>query len=719
MRRMMHAALSSLLLGISLGVLAIGSSIGPAAANHSHFRYGHYFWSPAGGTTIDFTLQNAFRRGSYACLNPTTPTTLEQVSCTGPDGRAGIGDVIEESIGGSVFATGDGTIIRGPTGGPLLYRVTSIDPPADSLFGLALDPKSLPVLDTTISHTYPAPGDYLAFTDACCRFTHVNNSNGPYRVETLVNVGTGNSSPRSALPPVVQCPINGLCTFTVPAADPDGDRVRFRLSTSQEAGDPFIQPGPPHAPNPATVDPTTGEYRWDTTGAQVASGGPTLYSTQVTIEDLDPGGARKSKVAVDFLIQLIDVVGAEPTFVHPPTPECGTTRTVQVGSTLAFTVEATDPDPGQTVTLNVAGLPAGAVMTPELPATGNPARSSFAWTPAAAEAGTQVVTFTATDSTGRQALCSVTLSVESDLVVEPGEGGEGTWIPLEAKVSNPNGAPLDASWSAVPRAGVDPGATCTFSDSPSGLPALLTSSIGGALATLGLQGFSDAVAAALGGALGPPPRPQPGDPNAARIFMMCTDDGVFDVTATVSSGSSPPVTATQPVTVFNVLPTVLIEAPETGTRIPLGQAVDVSVAFFDPGTNDTHTCRIEWGDGTTSVGEIIEASGSGICKASHTYAALGEYIITAHLTDDDTPSGMPPAALAMSVAPPGTPPTPAANVPGFEVPSLFLSGAGGTTLGDLQLLLSALHDRIPSASDRVSHLEALRGRASGTSRSEP
>ena len=52
-------------------------------------------------------------------------------------------------------------------------------------------------------------------------------------------------------------------------------------------------------------------------------------------------------------------------------------------------------------------------MTPTLPTTGNPVTSTFNWTPTAAQTGSHVVTFTATDDTGLQELCSLTIQVTS------------------------------------------------------------------------------------------------------------------------------------------------------------------------------------------------------------------------------------------------------------------------------------------------------------------
>jgi hypothetical protein len=388
-------------------VAGLWSLIASEGALASHFRYGHFNWRPAASAnTIEFTLQNAFRRSANPCVDPATSSTT---SCSAPDGMPAIGDVIVEFTGGTTFNPGDASGTIGSPMGPLMYQVAAIDPANDWLFGVALDPASLPAVDTLVTHTYAAPGNYTGFIDSGARITHINNSNGGYRVETLVNVGTqgANASPVSALPPIVLCPINGNCTFQVPGSDPNGDTLAFRLSTSAEASSSgFTQPGPPHAPNAAAIS-STGTYTWDTTGATLAGSGNTYYSTQVTIEDRTAAGAVKSKVAVDFLIQLVQSVGSPPVFDSPPTPACGSTQSTSVGSTLSFVVQASDVDSGDVVTLNAVGLPPGATMTPPLPTSGNPVSSTFSWTPAAT--GTFVVTFTATDQTFQQALCSITV----------------------------------------------------------------------------------------------------------------------------------------------------------------------------------------------------------------------------------------------------------------------------------------------------------------------
>jgi Ca2+-binding RTX toxin-like protein len=50
---------------------------------------------------------------------------------------------------------------------------------------------------------------------------------------------------------------------------------------------------------------------------------------------------------------------------------------------------------------------------------------------------------------------------------------------------------------------------------------------------------------------------------------------------------------------------------------------------------DTHSVSINWGDGNTTVGAVVQGSGSGSVSGSHIYATGGIFTITVTLTDDD------------------------------------------------------------------------------------
>jgi hypothetical protein len=394
--------------------------MGVGTAQATHERAASVSWNAAGGNTVEFHVQSAWRRSGYTtCRNPSSPT-LATMACTGPGGLPGVGDLILEDIGDTRLNFGDGSDVGSPgPGGGLAYAVSAIDVANDWLFAEAVDPSQFPALDETITHTYSSPAARTAFIQSCCRISntvpnhHINNPDGWYRIETIVNPGGGNSPPTSSMPPIVLCPRSGLCTFSIPGADPDNDVITFRLSTDAEAagtggGHNFNQPGESDPSANASIT-TGGTYTWNTAGATLGPASDnTYYSTQVTIEDRDGSNNVKSKIAVDFLIQLVTQAGVAPTFSQPV---CGSTINVNPGDPVNFTVQASDTDFGQNVTLNVAGLPLGATMTPGLPTSGNPVSSAFSWTPVAGNAGAHVVNFSAQDDAMLQAFCAVTIQV--------------------------------------------------------------------------------------------------------------------------------------------------------------------------------------------------------------------------------------------------------------------------------------------------------------------
>jgi hypothetical protein len=87
------------------------------------------------------------------------------------------------------------------------------------------------------------------------------------------------------------------------------------------------------------------------------------------------------------------------------------------------------------------------------------------------------------------------------------------------------------------------------------------------------------------------------------------------------------------------LPSCSIASPPNGGIVQLNQPFTLTAPFTDPGTGDTHTCSIAWGDSTTSPGVVTEAAGSGTCTATHAYTTAGFKTITATVTDDDGGAG--------------------------------------------------------------------------------
>src|SRR3989304_3196247 len=334
----------------------------------THFRYGHITWekrTDISQNTVAISLTAAFRRDGY--------------SGSASDGHPQIGDVIEEEIGDTKLYFGDGNSTD-----VLFFEVTSYDETENWIIGKAEIPTS--GYDKEVIYTYPASSIYTLYIQSCCRLSasggHVNNPDGNYRLETDVDISSSNTPPLSSGFPIVTVEQNSTVSFSVPANDNDGDTLAWRVSTSAEASG---SAGGFSQPSGLTLGSSTGNVSWQTTAATIG-----LYSTQITIED------GNTSVPVDFFIKVTQqTTNNSPVFDVPPTPEYGTTYTVNPGELVGFTVQASDSDSGDSVELNHAGLPSGATF--DIPSAANPVSSTFSWTPASSDSGSYVVSFKAVD----------------------------------------------------------------------------------------------------------------------------------------------------------------------------------------------------------------------------------------------------------------------------------------------------------------------------------
>ncbi|MFX1306912.1 MAG: PKD domain-containing protein, partial [Promethearchaeota archaeon] len=110
------------------------------------------------------------------------------------------------------------------------------------------------------------------------------------------------------------------------------------------------------------------------------------------------------------------------------------------------------------------------------------------------------------------------------------------------------------------------------------------------------------------------------------------DDGIYTIGLEADDGIATD-TATTTVEIINVDPTIT-SITVSADLIEVGTPIDLTAPFTDPGTLDTHTATIDWGDETTTTGTVIEANGNGIVFASHIYDT-GVYTVILTVEDDD------------------------------------------------------------------------------------
>ena len=172
------------------------------------------------------------------------------------------------------------------------------------------------------------------------------------------------------------------------------------------------------------------------------------------------------------------------------------------------------------------------------------------------------------------------------VVSGPATRGEGRAFALSAAISGATGN-ATVEWTATPDGPVDAGATCVFSA-----------------------------------------------PTGSATSLTCTDNGMWEVSAQVTDGARS-AGDTSTVTVSNGPPVVSITSPGDYAQRALSNAVSISAAIDDPGANDTHTCSINWGDGTTTSGVVSNDT----CTGSHRFGSVGVRIVTVKVTDDDGAAG--------------------------------------------------------------------------------
>ncbi len=324
----------------------LGATIDPSS--------GQFSWTPPGGTSPGtHTVTVRVRDDGATSLEDFETITITVNDVNLPPVLAGIGS---QSVN---------------EGSPLTFTAsaTDADLPAGKLsFSLDSDAPAGATINSTTGDFSWAPGeaDGPAVYSVTVRVTD-DGTPTQDNFETFdLTVGEVNQSPVLAAIGDKSVDEGILLTFTASASDPDlpANNLSFSLDASSPAG--------------ATIDSSTGEFRWTPSEAQ----GPAVYS--VTVRVTDDGAPSLD----DFETFNITVGEAN----QAPVLAAIGNQSIDEGSLFTFTVSASDPDlPANNIFFSLdASAPAGATI--------DPSTGQFSWTPPAGTSlGNHTVTVRVSD----------------------------------------------------------------------------------------------------------------------------------------------------------------------------------------------------------------------------------------------------------------------------------------------------------------------------------
>ncbi len=271
-----------------------------------------------------------------------------------------------------------------------------------------------------------------------------------------------------------------------------------------------------------------------------------------------------------------------------PTPAIsGAPASSSEGTEISLTGSATDPSSVDTT--------AGFTFAWSVTKDGNPFASgsgaSFSFT--SDDNGTYVVALSATDKDGGTGTDSKTINV-TNVAPTPSING--------APTSSPEGTAINLGGSATDPSSVDTAAGFNFAWS----------------VTKNSSPFASG--------------------SGASFSFTPDDNGTYVVTLQATDKDSGTGTDSKTIDVTNVAPTITSVVP--GAAASCGSNNTITVNFTDPGTADTWSASVDWGDGNTdSLPSVNSPFG-----ASHLYAHAGVYTVSVVVTDDDGGASAPVVA---------------------------------------------------------------------------
>src|SRR5207245_8549279 len=114
--------------------------------------------------------------------------------------------------------------------------------------------------------------------------------------------------------------------------------------------------------------------------------------------------------------------------------------------------------------------------------------------------------------------------------------------------------------------------------------------------------------------------------------------GNYTVSVTVTDKDGGSGQASSGVTVTNVAPSN-VQLTLSPATISENGSTSLGGSFSDPGTLDTRTMVINWGDGSASTTVSLAAGALSFSGVRHQYLSTGNYTVSVTVTDKDGGSG--------------------------------------------------------------------------------
>lgn len=350
----------------------------------SHFRGGIITWKPGGNNSnkVLFNFRLGFRRSysySYYCDN--SMVASQSIVGSGDSWRASHDKGYYSSF--RVASTG--------------YHCTDFSVQEDWTQG-----------ENSFEYTFWNEGPWLISYSSCCWISLANGGNGNWLLSTTVNLtrrqdsGKINSSPISAISPIVRHQQGCPKTITIPAEDSDGDKVRCRWSNGsrRECG------GVCHSFQSGTLDE---EKCTLSLHSNIALG---WHAVAITLEDYPASTTNfqsatpYSHVSLQFLVHVSPSSGPcnrAPVLIGQ-SPNDGSCEEVSNGNTFNSVIEAKHIDSSRSIAEIITVTPLYMVISGLLNYTDSIGDTVFyrnvSWNPRLSQKGRHIFCFKAVDKFG-------------------------------------------------------------------------------------------------------------------------------------------------------------------------------------------------------------------------------------------------------------------------------------------------------------------------------